>query len=794
MSDDKVVIPIEADVDGFKKAFKSAKKDATNALDKIENAQKHAASASRKHAGAIKELASSMDRSARTQSRFAAVLGKVKSSLDANSQKIESFKSNLTGEFDAAVKSSLGPLGNLASGLTSLVNPVTVAAGAIAATGTALAKLGAETANTYDSIGDMANQVGMTAESLSRYRTAAVDFVVPLEDIARAHGVLAKRAFDAASGNARAEKTFKALGIEIKNADGSLKDAETLFGEVSTATKALGSDVERVALAQKVFGDDVGRKLVPLLSQGADGLEQAKKKAEEYGLVIGGNAVAATQRYIQAQKDLNNQWQGLKETIGKTIIPGLADYISAVNVAIETWKRWLGIQARTPEEQRKVNDEVARLNAELSKTESKKRELEYQVMFGRQLTETGKDIHEQIALLERRAHTLRHAIAATKEDIEAEKERAAQVAKTSALDAVSTESVSTHTKAVEQHAKEVELAAQAIARIELDVVRTRETAAERSLRIEEERVAEVLRLAEIAGRSEEQTQALIAEIRKQGAAEREKIRQGEVAEYQRFADSVLAVEETAVQKSIRLEQERVAQAIELSKQVGASEEETQRLITEIHRQGAEERAKIAEKEAQQEEKRQKKIAKAKRNLVVKSTDAIIASMDELEEAGILRNRRAFQVAKAAAVSAATVKAALAVVDVFANTPGELIMKTVAATLAGIQGAAMVAKIAATPAPSFEVGGPVYGPRHKGSAQGGVPILAEGGEVVFSRRDVNNLGGIRAVEDMRRSGGMGQTTVVMTLDRRVFGKAVVDQARQNRDFRRILRSGPVGVIR
>lgn len=60
------------------------------------------------------------------------------------------------------------------------------------------------------------------------------------------------------------------------------------------------------------------------------------------------------------------------------------------------------------------------------------------------------------------------------------------------------------------------------------------------------------------------------------------------------------------------------------------------------------------------------------------------------------------------------------------------------------------------AAKMESGGMIYGPRHSG---GGVPINAEGGEFVLSRRDVSNLGGPSGVEAMRRgasSSGQGQS--------------------------------------
>ncbi len=50
---------------------------------------------------------------------------------------------------------------------------------------------------------------------------------------------------------------------------------------------------------------------------------------------------------------------------------------------------------------------------------------------------------------------------------------------------------------------------------------------------------------------------------------------------------------------------------------------------------------------------------------------------------------------------------------------------------------------------FEAGGPVFGMRH---SMGGVPAELEGGENIWSRRDVQNFGGQGGVESLKRGGG------------------------------------------
>ncbi len=83
-----------------------------------------------------------------------------------------------------------------------------------------------------------------------------------------------------------------------------------------------------------------------------------------------------------------------------------------------------------------------------------------------------------------------------------------------------------------------------------------------------------------------------------------------------------------------------------------------------------------------------------------------------------------------------------------------------AVAAGVAGFARVSQIKAQ---KFESGGPVFGRRH---SQGGVQAELEGGEFIFSRRDVQNFGGASNLE-AARSGQAAATTNRQAVNNVVF---------------------------
>lgn len=101
----------------------------------------------------------------------------------------------------------------------------------------------------------------------------------------------------------------------------------------------------------------------------------------------------------------------------------------------------------------------------------------------------------------------------------------------------------------------------------------------------------------------------------------------------------------------------------------------------------------------------------------------------------------------------------------------------AATVAGLANVASINGI------SFEQGGPVFGMRH---SMGGVPAELEGGENIWSRRDVANFGGQSGVEAVKRGGGRSVTVAPVVnagFNVTIQGNANQDTVRQLEDLSR-----------
>jgi len=107
------------------------------------------------------------------------------------------------------------------------------------------------------------------------------------------------------SAEALQELRFAAeqTGVEARGLDDSMRRLGRRVGEF--VNSGAGPAPQRAAFAAQLFGDDFGPKLVPLLNQGRDGIEQYRQQARELGLVIRGDLLENAEELADKMNILN---------------------------------------------------------------------------------------------------------------------------------------------------------------------------------------------------------------------------------------------------------------------------------------------------------------------------------------------------------------------------------------------------------------------------------------------------------------------------------------------------------
>lgn len=129
-----------------------------------------------------------------------------------------------------------------------------------------------------DELNTLSKVTGIDTKDLQMYAATADLVDVSVEDMARAHQRLKKSMASDSSA-----KYFEQLGIETRNADGSLRDANDVFDETVAALGKMENETERDAVAMALMGKSA-TNLNPLIEDGGKTYEKVTKMMKKYGL------------------------------------------------------------------------------------------------------------------------------------------------------------------------------------------------------------------------------------------------------------------------------------------------------------------------------------------------------------------------------------------------------------------------------------------------------------------------------------------------------------------------------
>jgi hypothetical protein len=133
-----------------------------------------------------------------------------------------------------------------------------------------------------DALNDSADRLNVNAMELQRWQLAAKFAGAGAEDLNTGLKFLQKAIGEASGGAGDASSAFKKLGVDIKGTDGKLKPANEVLKDTLVGLSKIPEPAERSAAAMKLLGRG-GGALLPLIKDGAEGLDGLLGKMEELG-------------------------------------------------------------------------------------------------------------------------------------------------------------------------------------------------------------------------------------------------------------------------------------------------------------------------------------------------------------------------------------------------------------------------------------------------------------------------------------------------------------------------------
>lgn len=249
--------------------------------------------------------------------------------------KVKNFETQLKKVGNVNMRAASEQVKQLGSNLESAGQALMPLSAAGAATAAGIGTLAYKSGQAADDLNTLAKVTGISTQELQMYNAASDLVDVSTEAIAKSHMKLAKNMKSAADGSKTQAEAFKALGVNVTNADGSLRGTDEVFQDVITALGGMKNETERDALAMQLMGKSA-MELNPLIEDQGETYKNVADTLAKYDLNF------VDQETLDKANEFNDTLDMMK-VIGTTALMSvgaeLAEYLAP---ALEKVVGWVG--------------------------------------------------------------------------------------------------------------------------------------------------------------------------------------------------------------------------------------------------------------------------------------------------------------------------------------------------------------------------------------------------------------------------------------------------------------------
>jgi TP901 family phage tail tape measure protein len=173
-----------------------------------------------------------------------------------------------------------------------------------------------------DEMNDLSKRTNLSTTALQEYKFVAEQTGGSLETITSSVKLMTR-------GLDTNAETFKALGVQIKDANGNFRSTTEIFDDTVGALGKVTNETRRSKLALDILGRGA-QDLVPLLKLGSDGVKSLKDEAHSLGLVMGEETIKNADELADSTLALKESWKAYTMTLVQDSLPALIKIADAM--------------------------------------------------------------------------------------------------------------------------------------------------------------------------------------------------------------------------------------------------------------------------------------------------------------------------------------------------------------------------------------------------------------------------------------------------------------------------------
>lgn len=207
----------------------------------------------------------------------------------------------------------------------AIVGGIKALAGAVKEVSAALASCVTDSAKFADEVNTLSVQTGLSTDQIQEFKYMAELTDTSLETVTGSLSKLTRNMSSAQDGTGAAADAFKALGVDVTDAEGNLRSNQDVFLEVIDALGQMDNATERDATSMAIFGKSA-QELNTLVAQGSEGIKAFADEAHDMGYVLDKDALDSLNGVDDTMQRLKNTGTTLKNQIGLALAPTISGF------------------------------------------------------------------------------------------------------------------------------------------------------------------------------------------------------------------------------------------------------------------------------------------------------------------------------------------------------------------------------------------------------------------------------------------------------------------------------------
>jgi len=229
-------------------------------------------------------------------------------------------------EFDSAISSASSNMASAAKAAAVLAAGVALVAGAVAGVINSARSAG-------DEIDKNSQALAMNAREYQSVVFAAQQGGAELEQLRGGMTQLNAKVQAATKAGDDYVTLLDGTTMAIRGANGETLTQYQLLGQIADAVRAATTEEDKLTIATSLLGMEGGARLIPMLENGAAGLDSMADRAQNLGFIMSDELVKASANLTDRMGEVRGVVSGLRNTIAEKLIP-------VVNEMLERFLDW----------------------------------------------------------------------------------------------------------------------------------------------------------------------------------------------------------------------------------------------------------------------------------------------------------------------------------------------------------------------------------------------------------------------------------------------------------------------